>query len=58
VLTGVAFTQRGVVLGELIVEENQKEGLSLESTNRTNKANASRFHFSVGSFSIVVSRAN
>ena len=41
--------------GELIVEENQKEGLSLESTNRTNKANASRFHFSVGSFSIVVS---
>ena len=24
-LTGVAFTQRGVVLGDLIVEENQKE---------------------------------
>ena len=28
VLTGVAFTQRGVALGELIVEENQKEGLT------------------------------
>jgi hypothetical protein len=37
VLTGVAFTQRGVVLGELIVEENQKEGLSLESTNSTKR---------------------
>ena len=37
VLTGVALTKRGVVLGELIVEENQKEGLSLESTNSTKR---------------------
>ena len=40
--------------GELIVEEKQKEGLR---TLAWHKANASRFHFSVGSFSIV-SRAN